>query len=80
MQHLQKNYLTRLAYLTMVIIGMNQGMAFAQEEKKAFDEGDKIISIGVSNGINNILSTSINQGYYRPAFTPSVTFDYGLKG
>jgi hypothetical protein len=34
MQHLQKNYLTRLAYLTMVIIGMNQGMAFAQEEKK----------------------------------------------
>jgi hypothetical protein len=72
--------LRKLSILTIAIICTNYFSTMAQEERKAFEEGDKVISIGVSNGINNIISTGINTGFYRPAFTPSVTFDYGLKG
>jgi hypothetical protein len=51
-----------------------------KKKKKAFDEGDKIISIGVSNGINEVINTNLSSNNYQSVFTPSVTFDYGLKG
>ncbi|MES2517677.1 MAG: hypothetical protein V4585_06195 [Bacteroidota bacterium] len=80
MQNLLKQPVTRLAYLIMFFLCANYGSILAQDEQKAFKEGDKIISFGVTNGVNEVISSGIPNGFYRSAFTPSVTFDYGLKG
>jgi hypothetical protein len=91
MQNLRKLLFIRLAYLTMAIICANYGSILAQEEQKAFKEGDKILSIGVGLGGESPLSNSFQRmGFYSglygvsegkyPSFTPSISFDYGLKG
>ncbi len=50
---------------------LNYVSIFAQDEHKAFKEGDKIISIGINRG--GTLSGNTN-------FAPTISYDYGLKG
>ncbi len=63
--------LHKLSILTIAVLCANYGSALAQDEQKAFKEGDKIISVGIGGG-------SSSSGYSK--LTPSVSFDYGLKG
>jgi len=71
MQNLRNFRMIRLAYLTMAIICTNYVSMLAQDEQKAFKEGDKILSVGVSGGMG---------GYGYSQVTPSISFDYGLPG
>jgi len=71
MQNLRKPFIIRLAYLTMAIICTNYVSILAQDEQKAFKEGDKTLSVGVSGGAGSF-------GYSQ--VTPSISFDYGLPG
>jgi hypothetical protein len=63
--------LFRLSIFTMAVLCANSFSTLAQDEQKAFKEGDKILSIGISGG-------SGSSGYSK--LTPSISFDYGLKG
>lgn len=63
--------LFRLSILTITVLCANYFSTLAQDEQKAFNEGDKILSVGVSAG-------GSSSGYSR--LTPSISFDYGLKG
>jgi hypothetical protein len=73
--------LRKLSILTIAIICTNYFSTMAQEERKAFEEGDKVISIGVSGGsIGSILSGILNNSYNTQKFSPAISFDYGLKG
>ena len=50
MQNLRNLLMIRLAYLTMAIICTNYVSILAQDEQKAFKEGDKILSVGIGGG------------------------------
>ena len=63
--------LHKLSILTIAFICANYFSTLAQDEQKAFKEGDKVLSVGISGG-------SGSSGYSR--LTPSISFDYGLKG
>ena len=63
--------LFRLSILTIAFLCANYFTTLAQDEQKAFKEGDKILSIGISGGFGS-------SGYSNS--TPSISFDYGLKG
>ena len=80
MQNSTKLSPTRLTCVIMIFLCANYGSIFAQDGQKAFNEGDKVISIGLSNGMIEALVGGIPNYTYRNALTPSVTFDYGLKG
>ena len=71
MQNLTKFSLVRFVCVTMIFFGVNYGSMYAQGERKAFDEGDKVLSVGISGGGGSF-------GYSK--VTPSISFDYGLKG
>jgi hypothetical protein len=80
--------LHKLSILTIAVLCANYGSALAQDEQKAFKEGDKIISIGVGPG-NETLYPSYGGGFgydfgsysiSNQRVTPSISFDYGLKG
>ncbi|PWK28480.1 hypothetical protein LV89_00684 [Arcicella aurantiaca] len=71
MQNLRKPFIIRLAYLTMAIVCTNYVSILAQDEQKAFKEGDKTLSVGVGGGMGSL-------GYSQ--VTPSISFDYGLPG
>ena len=63
--------LFKLSILTITVLCANYGSIFAQDEQKAFKEGDKVLSVGISGGRSS-------SGY--SSLTPTVSFDYGLKG
>jgi hypothetical protein len=63
--------LFRFSILTMAVISANYFSTYAQGERKAFEEGDKILSVGISGG-------GSSSGFSR--LSPSISFDYGLKG
>jgi hypothetical protein len=63
--------LRKLSILTITFLCANYFSTMAQDEQKAFKEGDKVISIGISGGGGS-------SGYSK--LTPSISFDYGLKG
>jgi hypothetical protein len=63
--------LCKLSILTITFLCANYFSTMAQGERKAFEEGDKVISIGISGGGGS-------SGYSK--LTPSISFDYGLKG
>ena len=60
-----------ISILTITFLCANYFSTLAQDEQKAFNEGDKIISVGISGG-------GSSSGYSK--LTPSISFDYGLKG
>jgi hypothetical protein len=72
--------LRKLSILTITVLCANYGSTFAQDEQKAFKEGDKILSIGVGPAYNSPYSF----GYYgnggTKSLASSISFDYGLKG
>jgi hypothetical protein len=63
--------LRKLFILTITLFCANYGSIFAQGKRKAFEEGDKIVTFGISGG-----SSSSEYSH----LTPSLSFDYGLKG
>jgi hypothetical protein len=63
--------LRKLSILTIMFLCANYFSTLAQGERRAFDEGDKIVSFGISGG-------SGSSGF--STLTPSISFDYGLKG
>jgi hypothetical protein len=63
--------LRKLSVLTIMFLCANYFSTMAQGEQKAFNEGDKVISIGISGGGGS-------SGYSK--LTPSISLDYGLKG
>lgn len=63
--------LHKTCLLLLIIISTNYAFTFAQDDQKAFKEGDKVLSATISGG------GSAN-GYGH--ITPSLVFDYGLKG
>jgi hypothetical protein len=63
--------LRKLSILTITVLCANYFSTSAQGEQKAFNEGDKVLSVGISGG-------SGSSGYSK--LTPSISFDYGLKG
>jgi hypothetical protein len=83
MQNSTKLFSARLACLTMIFFCANYGSMYAQGERKAFEEGDKILSIGLGVG-NGYGPTYFGYGNYFPgaksSLAPSISFDYGLKG
>lgn len=80
MQNLTKFSFTGLACKIMIFLCANYGSIFAQDGQKAFNEGDKVISIGLSNGMIGALAGGVPNSIYRNTLTPTVTFDYGVKG
>ncbi len=63
--------LRKLSVLTITFLCANYFSTLAQDEQKAFKEGDKVLSVGISGGGGSL-------GYSK--LTPSISFDYGLKG
>ena len=63
--------LLKLSTLTITFLCADYFSTFAQDEQKAFKEGDKILSVGIGGGFGS-------SGYSK--LTPSISFDYGLKG
>ena len=63
--------LLKICLLTSIILFINYDSTFAQDEQKAFKEGDKVISVGINRG--GVLSGNTN-------YAPTISFDYGLKG
>ncbi len=80
--------LFKLSILTIILLGANYGSTIAQDEQKAFKEGDKILSVGIGPGTESIYPTYRGFGYgafnsfsfANSRLTPSISFDYGLKG
>ncbi len=60
-----KNITLSLSIMLTLLIGYK-----ATSQEQAFNEGDKILTIGVSGGYSK---------YQGSLFRPSMTFDYGLK-
>ena len=56
MQNSTKLSPTRLTCVIMIFLCANYGSTFAQDGQKAFNEGDKVISIGLSNGMIGALA------------------------
>lgn len=80
MQNSTKLSLARLVWVTMIFFCANYGSIFAQDGQKAFNEGDKVISIGVTGGdIGSVVSGGVNN-FYGSRISPVISFDYGLKG
>jgi hypothetical protein len=73
MQNLTKLSPARLACLTMIFFCANYGSMYAQGERKAFEEGDKILTFGLSGAGGGVRG-------FNSALRPTITFDYGLKG
>jgi hypothetical protein len=71
MQNLTKFSPAHLVCVTMIFFCANYGSVYAQGERKAFEEGDKVLSVGISGGNSSLIYSRI---------TPSISFDYGLKG
>jgi hypothetical protein len=78
--------LSIIGKLSIVLCCANYGYLLAQDEQKAFKEGDKIFTFGVGFGSESPLSSiyrhspiSFSKGNERIGFTPSIAFDYGLK-
>jgi hypothetical protein len=67
-----------LACLTMIFFCANYGSMYAQGERKAFEEGDKILTFGLSGAGSG--GYGINYYNLQSALRPTITFDYGLKG
>jgi hypothetical protein len=63
--------LRKLSILTITFLCANYFSTMAQDEQKAFKEGDKVFSVGIAGGFGS-------SGYSK--LTPSFSFDYGLKG
>jgi hypothetical protein len=61
-----KNIILSLSILLLLSIGYK-----ATSQEQAFNEGDRILTIGVSGGYSK---------YQGSLLRPSMTFDYGLKG
>lgn len=80
MQNSTNLFPVRLVCATMIFFCANYGSIFAQDGQKAFNEGDKIFTIGLSNGMIGALAGGVPNYTYRNTLTPSVTFDYGIKG
>ena len=82
MQNLTIISSVRLVCATMIFFCANYGSMYAQGERKAFQEGDRILTIGLSGAGG----TGYGYGYgYNPynignTLKPTITFDYGLKG
>lgn len=79
--------LRNLFILTIAVICANDGSTFAQDEHKAFKEGDKILSIGIGPGNESVYPIYTGFGYggfflsaTNRRIAPSISFDYGLKG
>lgn len=81
---MQKSH--KLFIFTITVLCANYGSTFAQEEQKAFKEGDKIFTFGLGFGSETPLSSitrhsplNFSKGNETIGFTPSIAFDYGLK-
>jgi hypothetical protein len=78
--------LRKLSILTITFLFANYGSTFAQDEQKAFKEGDMVLSIGIGPGNESKYPTfgGFGSGSYfsgnNSRITPSISFDYGLKG
>jgi hypothetical protein len=79
--------LHKLSILTIAVICANYGSILAQDGQKAFKEGDKIFTFGFGYGSEKPLSSithngslNFSKGNEPIGFTPSIAFDYGLKG
>ena len=79
--------LRKLSILTITVLCANYGSTFAQDEQKAFKEGDRVFTFGVGFGSQTPLSSitrhgslNFSKGNEPIGFTPSIAFDYGLKG
>ena len=73
----------RLLCATMIIFCANYGSMYAQGERKAFEEGDRILTIGLSGAGGAGYGYAYGYGYspyIGSALKPTITFDYGLKG
>ncbi len=80
MQNLTKLSPARFMCATMIFFCVNYGSIHAQGERKAFNEGDKVITFGVTGGdIGSVVSGGVNN-FYGSRLSPAVSFDYGLKG
>ena len=80
MQNSTKFFLVCLVCATMIFFCADYRSIFAQDGQKAFNEGDMVLTIGLSNGMIGALAGGIPNHTYRNTLTPSVTFDYGVKG
>ena len=56
MQNSTNLFPVRLVCATMIFFCANCGSIFAQDGQKAFNEGDKILTIGLSNGMIGALA------------------------
>jgi hypothetical protein len=65
--------LRKLFILTITLLCANYGSTLAQGEQKAFQEGDKILTFGLSGAGSGVRG-------FNSALRPTITFDYGLKG
>ena len=63
----------RLLSATMIFLCTNYGSMYAQDERKAFQEGDRVLTIGLSRAGSGVYG-------FNSALRPTITFDYGLKG
>ena len=79
MQNLTTFSPARFVCATMIFFCANYGSMYAQGERKAFQEGDRILTIGLSGAGG----TGYGYGYIQytgNTLKPTITFDYGLKG
>jgi hypothetical protein len=72
--------LHKLSILTITALCANYGSTFAQDEQKAFNEGDKVLSVGIGPSENSPYSFGYLGNGGIKNLAPSITFDYGLKG
>jgi hypothetical protein len=79
--------LLKTCFLSFAFLGINYASTFAQDEQKAFKEGDKVFTFGLGFGSETPLSSitrhspmNFSKGNETIGFTPSIAFDYGLKG
>lgn len=78
--------LFKLSILTLTFVCANYFSILAQNEQRVFNEGDKIFTFGLGFGSESPLSSSLKNSppnilrkNETIGFTPSVSFDYGLK-
>ena len=66
--------LRKLSILTIIILCANYGSVLAQDEQKAFKEGDKVLSVGFGGGYGQVIGI---QGAIGVAYEKAIT---GTKG
>jgi hypothetical protein len=78
--YIMKN-LRKLSILTITVLCANYFSTLAQDEQKAFKEGDRVISVGIGAGSGPTYFGYGNYGLRANSnIVPSLSFDYGLKG